>query len=269
MWCSPATGKKYERAKTATFKDLDAPLFWVRLSSEVGQVSTTDRFTCEADLKKMSKAMSLRDVEITKKKWGPYPLLIWTGKRPDGSSFHSMWIGLNTPDGWTILVDYRMPQKAEGGGAVYEQVWRDFVDGTSEITNASHVMMAPLPAIAQANQMEQRLSQVVISEIELRDANPLDVIDYLVEPSEPDSKAPIRLSMSANLYSSNLVTKALSPGSREEWVKRIPPLTLTLTNVSLLEAIREITTKAKLTYEITTNSVLIKTKDGQLLNRRQ
>ena len=133
------------------------------------------------------------------------------------------------------------------------------------------LMMLATHALAQTNQattVEQRLRQIVIPEIEFRDANLLDVIDFLVDAIKPpELKAPIRLSIVLN--ATNQTEQAQAPDPRVELIRDIPPLTLTMTNVSMLDAIRQITTKTGLTYEVTTNSVLIKTKDGQVLNRRK
>ena len=127
FWCDAQTGSQYERQKTSSFKKLKAPLFFVRLSSDVGQEPGTDTFTCESQLEGAAKTMSFRKSKSEKRSWGTYPLLIWTGERADGTEFHSMWIGLNTPDGWTILVDYRTPLDPKNEVTEYERIWTEFV----------------------------------------------------------------------------------------------------------------------------------------------
>jgi hypothetical protein len=131
------------------------------------------------------------------------------------------------------------------------------------------ILIMVMPALAQTNQavtVEQKLRQIVISEIEFQDASLLAVIDFLVDAIKPQElKAHICLSVILN--ATNQAAQAQAPDAREELIKNIPPLTMMMTNVSLLDAIREITTKTGLTYEFTTNSVLIRTKGGQVLNR--
>jgi hypothetical protein len=133
------------------------------------------------------------------------------------------------------------------------------------------ILLMAMPALAQTNQavtVEQKLRTIVIPEIEFRDANLLAVIDFLVDSVEPQElKAPICLSIILN--PTNRTTQAQATDPRERLTKDIPPLTLMMTNVSLLDAIGEITARTGLRYEFTTNSVLIKTKGGQVLNRQK
>jgi hypothetical protein len=133
------------------------------------------------------------------------------------------------------------------------------------------ILMMAMTALAETNQtvtLEQKLTQIVIPEIQFRDAHPLDVIDFLVDAATPQGRElPVRLSIILNV--TNQTQKAQSPDPRENLTKGIPPLTLEMKRVSLLDAIKEITTRAGLTYELTKNSVLIKTKDGKVLNKEK
>jgi hypothetical protein len=57
-------------------------------------------------------------------------LACFTRERPDGSPVFVAWIGINSPDGWTILVDYRVP-RGEGNPTKEEKkIWEKFLSGT-------------------------------------------------------------------------------------------------------------------------------------------
>lgn len=78
----------------------------------------------------MGEQMGLTNSKVHKRKWGVYPALVWTAARPNGSVVHTMWVGLNTLDGWVLLIDYRMPYKTKTDRALGERVWSHFLQKT-------------------------------------------------------------------------------------------------------------------------------------------
>jgi hypothetical protein len=131
------------------------------------------------------------------------------------------------------------------------------------------ILLMTTAALGETNRVqtfEETLNKGFIPSIEFREASPLDVIDFLISSIEAqDPEGPICTSLVLNL--SNSYQKVEAPDPRKELVKNIPLLSFELHRVTPLEAIRQITAIAGLTYEITTNSVLIKTKDGTILNK--
>ena len=131
FWADPTTGKEYEHLKKKDLTQLKSPLFWVKLSSSVGQHPGTSNFTNENAIEQTSAMFKLENVKVEKRFWGEYPLLIWTATKPDGSLIHSAWVGLNSPAGWTILIDYRIPiNGSKEDNKKYTKIWEDFITKT-------------------------------------------------------------------------------------------------------------------------------------------
>jgi len=133
------------------------------------------------------------------------------------------------------------------------------------------ILLLTTAAFGETNRiqtLEEKLNTIRIPSIEFREANPLDVVDFLIESTTAgEPEGPVGLSLILSL--SNKSEKVEAPDPRQNLVKDIPNFTLEMHRVTLLEAIRQITARAGLTYEITTNAVLIKTKDGKILNKEK
>ena len=128
------------------------------------------------------------------------------------------------------------------------------------------VLLLAAAVVADTNHfpaLEERLNDIIIPAIEFREANPLDVVDFLTDATVP--RPPIGIGFMTVLTNQEEVVE--TPDPRAEWVKDISPLTLELHRVTLLEAIDQITAKAGLKYEITNDVLLIRTKDGKILNK--
>ena len=126
-------------------------------------------------------------------------------------------------------------------------------------------------AIAETNQVETlegTLKKVVIPSIEFREANPVDVIDFLID-SVASYQYPERAPTSIVLNLSNDSRRIDVQDPRKVLLKDSPNLTLEMQRITFLDAIKQITAKAGLTYEITNNELLIKTKDGTILNKKK
>jgi hypothetical protein len=130
IWAPEKTARQFEFGADRKFSNATEPLFYARLSAEVGQQPGTDIFSNERDIVKNYSAAGLKKVKSSKIKWGNYPVLTLTGERPDGSPVFVAWIGINSPDGWTILVDYRVP-KGKGHPTNEEtKIWETFLKET-------------------------------------------------------------------------------------------------------------------------------------------
>ena len=78
----------------------------------------------------MVKAVGAKNVSTKKLHWGTYPVLEFTGDRPNGSPFFTAWVGINSPDGWALFIDYRVP-KGEGHPTKDEQaIWQHLMEDT-------------------------------------------------------------------------------------------------------------------------------------------
>jgi hypothetical protein len=130
LWGPADVAEALTSRKVTDLRHITKPLFWVHLSSEVAQNPGTDTFTNEPDVETVMANLGLRDVKKRKDHWGSYPVLSVTGIRADGLPFHIAWIGLNTPDGWTLAVDYRVPAAGNVTDDNTAGIWRSFLEDT-------------------------------------------------------------------------------------------------------------------------------------------
>jgi hypothetical protein len=111
--------------------------------------------------------------------------------------------------------------------------------------------------------IENKLRERIIREVSFRDADPLDVVDFLVD--DISEKKPQTVSIGDILPSPTNSTPIIDP--RRSYLKGIPSLTIDLERVSLLDALRQITAKLGITYEISGTNVIFKSKAGAVLNK--
>lgn len=133
IWAPARTAKQFEYGGEKSFAKAAEPLFFVHLSSNVAQDPATGRFTHEKDLEANFQMMGVKHAKSARTKWGDYPVLSLTGERPDGSPVFVAWMGFNSPDGWTVLIDYRVPK---GGGhptREEQQIWERFLRDTKVV----------------------------------------------------------------------------------------------------------------------------------------
>ena len=122
----------------------------------------------------------------------------------------------------------------------------------------------PLDSTSAVAAVEARLASVVIPTLELRQAEPLDVVDFLVNAARAgvDSTRP---DGSASL--ANPAAGGRAADARQRLVAGLPLITAEFHRITLLEAVRQITQRAGLAYEITDRELLIKNAAGAVLNR--
>jgi hypothetical protein len=130
IWSDPATARAFERRRQKDLSRIDKPLIYARLSAEVAHKPGTDTFTNE-QIDQQMRAIGFRDVNKQKLRWGPYPVLAVTGTRPDGTPFYAAWVGTNTPEGWTIMLDYRVPRGAGHPTAAESDIWNRLMRETT------------------------------------------------------------------------------------------------------------------------------------------
>ncbi len=130
FWAPERTARQFEFSAERKFSNTQDPIFYVQLSSDVGQHPGRDTFTNEKNIEANFSKMGLKKVKSSKSKWGDYPVLSLTGERPDNSPVFVAWVGINSPDGWTILVDYRVPKGKEHPTKEEQQIWKRFLTET-------------------------------------------------------------------------------------------------------------------------------------------
>lgn len=122
-------------------------------------------------------------------------------------------------------------------------------------------LLAPLAVYGQTNAgIEQRMREIIIPCIEFREANPIDVLHFLVEAS-----------IAADLGNRCLCLASTNAPAPREYYSfeaddgtslELKPLTLEYRRISLLEALDRITKEIGLTYRLENDTLQFFTKDG-------
>ena len=128
------------------------------------------------------------------------------------------------------------------------------------------ILLAPLAAYSQTNTgIEQRMRDIIIPCIEFREANPIDVLEFLVEASiaaDPENRS-LGLASTNTPAFKEYYTYDVEDGTRLE----LKPLTLEYRRISLLEALDRVTKDMGLTYRLENNTLQFFTQDGKRIVR--
>ena len=112
---------------------------------------------------------------------------------------------------------------------------------TSSPLSAKAAALPVLDGQGDAALLRQKLQKLIIPRIEIQEANIVDVLNFLRETSasmDTEGKTGVNFILAAN-------------------VTAVPPLSLRLRNVSLLDTLKYITDIANLSYRIDNNAVII------------
>ena len=128
------------------------------------------------------------------------------------------------------------------------------------------LLLAPLAAYGQTDKsIEQKMKDIIIPSIEFREANPIDVLQFLLEAitaSDPDIPS-VGLLATDPPATRVYYTYEVEGGSPPE----LHPITLEYRRISLAEAFDRITKEIGLTYRIENNSPVFYTIDGKRIIR--
>lgn len=110
---------------------------------------------------------------------------------------------------------------------------------------------------------------VVLPEIEIRDAHAEDVLEFLASAAvRPIPPPPEGWSIGMNNPPPLEDSRPPILNKRHPAWKDMPSVTLALTNVTIRQTLDRVTKELGLTYEIAGSTIVLRTKNGQVLNRR-
>ncbi len=127
-----------------------------------------------------------------------------------------------------------------------------------------------LVSVAQTNRLtvSEKLQRIRVPCVEFRDANAIDVADFLMEFTDPNP--PFRTSIILNFNTpEGTPAQEQEPDQRRLFYKDLPSVTISLTNATMQEVVENLTKIAGLRFEITTNLVIIKGPDGRDLKKEK
>ena len=117
----------------AIFTGIESPieseLITLRHSWEVVQVGPTT-FSLEKEIEQEFRRLGVKNLKMEKIKWGNYPVLSVEGLRPDGTSMHTAWVGLNSESGATILMNLYLPKNSDNSCPI----WKNLLSHTRQLS---------------------------------------------------------------------------------------------------------------------------------------
>ena len=126
------------------------------------------------------------------------------------------------------------------------------------------LLLAPLVAYGQTDaDIERKMKAIIIPSIEFRQANAIDVLNFLVEATttvDPDN-------ISIGLIDTNTPREYYTYEVEGGVPLELHPLTLEYRRVSMYDAIDQITSECGLTYRIENGTINFYTQDGKQIIR--
>ncbi|CAN5755758.1 hypothetical protein BH09VER1_BH09VER1_12690 [soil metagenome] len=130
MWAPERTAHHFEIGADDNIATAKDPLFYVRLSKTVSQVPGTDKFKGEENMAATLTSSGVKNVKIRKTKWGDFPVLALTGQAKSGLAMFTAFLGINSPDGWVIAINYRIPTAKGHPTDEEKKIWERFLNET-------------------------------------------------------------------------------------------------------------------------------------------
>ena len=130
IWAPEDTARHFEFGADTAIANAKEPLFYARLSATVTQIPKSDKFSAEDSMAARLTSSGVRNVNTRKTKWGNYPVLVLTGDAPEGLSMFTAFVGINSPDGWVIVINYRVPSGKGHPTESEKAIWDRFINET-------------------------------------------------------------------------------------------------------------------------------------------
>lgn len=108
-------------------------IFLLNHSTEQQTGPNSFSFTKKSFIQEMQKA-GVKVTRARNARWGEYPLFIYEGNGPRGQCLRSIWVGLNSPDGWVLHISM-IPTKNRMED---EKLWNRFVEDTKTLSGAEY-----------------------------------------------------------------------------------------------------------------------------------
>ena len=131
--------------------------------------------------------------------------------------------------------------------------------------------MAPYMSIAfsDSTALQEKLASIIIPSIEFRQADAIDVLQFLIDASTGDQEAGSTPSIGLTITNKPTTTSQyyyeLDDGTRID----LPPLTIQYNRISLLDAIDRVTTELGLKYLFENEQIVFQTKDGKTIYKKK
>lgn len=119
--------------------------------------------------------------------------------------------------------------------------------------------------------LEQRMKNIIIPTIEFRQANPIDVLSFLVEGASASEPDPNRLAPCIGQVITNqpIVADSYTIDIEDGTDLELRTLTFEYRRISLFEVLHRVTQELGLVFSLEDDKIEFFTKDGKRLVRRQ
>lgn len=128
FWGEAGTLKSYFKGK----RPLKSSIIAVKHSPTVTQTGPND-FEGDKGFHRELKRLGGRKLTIKKYRWGNYPVLSIYGMSHGGTRFRLAWIGLNDPDGKTILLSFLCPDEKNKPTDEELALWQNLLENSKGI----------------------------------------------------------------------------------------------------------------------------------------
>ena len=130
------------------------------------------------------------------------------------------------------------------------------------------ILVAPLAVYGQADtDIEQKMRESIIPIVEFRQANPNDVLQFLVDEATAFDPEIPRLSL---VLTNTIATRESFTFEAEDGTPlALRPVTLEYRRISRLDAVDRITKEMGLTYRLENGTLSLFTKDGKRIVRNK
>jgi hypothetical protein len=129
-------------------------------------------------------------------------------------------------------------------------------------------LLVPLATNGQTNtNLERKMEEIIIPNIEFREANPIDVLNFLTDANTASSPDISSLSMISTSTPTTRVfyTYETEDGSPLDF----KPLTLEYRRITMSEAYNRITKEIGITYRLENSTPVFFTRDGKRIIRKK
>lgn len=112
------------------FKDekaVECCIIKARMSTSVKQKGKTNEFEMDPQMAHEWRKLGGRELRIRKLNWGPFPVLCAECVSLGGTHYYMAWVGLNEPDGKTLMFTLLAPDRKNIPTSLELAIWYHFL----------------------------------------------------------------------------------------------------------------------------------------------
>lgn len=140
-------------------------LIRAQVASTVKQLGH-DRFSNDGNMQDLSAA-GFTEIKVKKGQWGIFPYRELQAKGPKGRRYYQMWVGLNSKEGATLLLQFLYPEYLNEPTQTQKSIWENFVKKT-DLMSLNDLMVVRNLSTSSQRYSEEGLEQKIALRVEKR-----------------------------------------------------------------------------------------------------